>query len=48
VLSSRLHHKVVTGKLNHYSLTRFIDQVLRVAPLRGARTAPDLRTLFGF
>ena len=31
VLSTRLHHKVVAAPLTHYSLTRFIAQVLRPA-----------------
>jgi hypothetical protein len=48
VLTPRLHHKVVGTRLTHYSLTRFIAQVLRVKPLRNGRTAPDLRTAFGF
>jgi phosphatidylinositol-3-phosphatase len=48
VLSHRLHHKVVTSPLTHYSLTRFIGQVLHQPPLRLGRTAPDMRTAFGF
>ncbi|MCW2783587.1 MAG: phosphatidylinositol-3-phosphate phosphatase [Marmoricola sp.] len=47
VLSARLHHRVVRTALNHYSLTRFIAQVLRAKPLKAGRTAPDLRTAFG-
>lgn len=48
VLSTRLDHKVVRTALNHYSLTRFIEQVLGVGRLRNARTAPDMATAFGF
>lgn len=47
VLSAQLHHKVVRTPLNHYSLTRFIDQVLGVRALRHARTAPDMKAAFG-
>jgi hypothetical protein len=48
VLTPRLHHKVVTTPLTHYSLTRFIGQVLHQSPLGQGRTAPDLRAAFGF
>ena len=48
VLTPRLHHKVVTTPLTHYSLTRFIAQVLGQPPLRNGRTAPDMRAAFGF
>jgi acid phosphatase len=47
VLTPRLHHKVVTTPLTHYSLTRFIAQVLGVSPLRHGRGAPDMRAAFG-
>lgn len=47
VLSPRLHHKVVHTRLNHYSLTRFIDQILGVKALRHARTAPNMKAAFG-
>ena len=47
VLTPRLHHKVVTTPLTHYSLTRFIAQVLRQTPLGNGRTAPDMRAAFG-
>jgi acid phosphatase len=47
VLTPRLDHKVVTSDLTHYSLTRFIDEVLGVPPLRHAATAPDMRRAFG-
>ncbi len=47
VLSSRLSHKVVTTHLTHYSLTRYIAQVLGVAPLGNGATAPDMRRAFG-
>jgi hypothetical protein len=48
VLSTRLHHKVVSQPLTHYSLTRFIAQVLHQPPLVNGRTAPDMRAAFGF
>lgn len=47
VLTPRVHHRIVNTPLTHYSLTRFIDQVLGVAPLGQARTAPDLAAAFG-
>jgi acid phosphatase len=47
VLHPRLRHKVVRTPLTHYSLTRFIGQVLRVTPLGQGRTAPDMRAAFG-
>ena len=47
VLSTRLSHKVVTTHLTHYSLTRYIAQVLGVAPLRNGRSAPDMKAAFG-
>ncbi len=47
VLATQLHHKVVRKALNHYSLTRFIDQILGMKPLRKAATAPDMKAAFG-
>lgn len=47
VLSARLSHKVVATHLTHYSLTRYMAQVLGVAPLRNSRTAPDMKSAFG-
>jgi predicted small lipoprotein YifL len=47
VLTPRLHHKVVTTSLTHYSLTRFIAQVLHQNPLGNGRTAPDMPAAFG-
>jgi hypothetical protein len=47
VLSTRLSHKVVTTHLTHYSLTRYIAQVLGVAPLRSGQSAPDMKAAFG-
>ena len=38
---------VVRQPLNHYSLTRLIDQVIGVAPLRQAAGAPNIAPLFG-
>jgi hypothetical protein len=47
VLSPRLSHKVVGTELTHYSLTRYLDQVLGVQPLGKAAQAPDLKKAFG-
>ncbi|WP_243640398.1 alkaline phosphatase family protein [Nocardioides jejuensis] len=47
VASKYQQKKVVTTHLNHYSLTRFIEQVLHVPLLRHASTAPDMRAAFG-
>lgn len=48
VLGSRYQaHKVVTTALNHYSLTRLIDDVLHVPYLRNAATAPSMTRAFG-
>lgn len=47
VLNARLSGKVVTTPLNHYSLTRYQDQVLGVPMLRKASGAPDMKAAFG-
>ena len=47
VLSTHLSGKVVSTHLTHYSLTRFIADVLGVTPLGNGRTAPDLKAAFG-
>lgn len=47
VLSTQLHHKVVDTPLTHYSLTRFIDDVLGVPPLGQGKDAPDMKAAFG-
>jgi hypothetical protein len=47
VLTPRLSHKVVRTPLTHYSLTRFLAEVLGVPPLRNGATAPDMSTAFG-
>ena len=47
VLTPRISHKVVDTPLTHYSLTRYIDEVLGVPPLKNAATAPDLKAAFG-
>ena len=47
VLTPALSHTVVNTALTHYSLTRYIDQVLGVRPLLNAADAPDLATAFG-
>ncbi|MEZ0579807.1 alkaline phosphatase family protein [Nocardioides sp. MH1] len=39
--------RVVTEHLTHYSLTRFIEDVLGVHHLRHARRAPDMTAAFG-
>jgi acid phosphatase len=47
VLTPRVSHKVVSTPLTHYSLTRFIAQVLGVRPLQNGATAPDMKAAFG-
>jgi acid phosphatase len=47
VLSPALSHKVVDTPLNHYSLTRYIAQVLGVSPLGNGADAPDMKAAFG-
>jgi len=47
VLTPRVSHLVVKTPLTHYSLTRFLDEVLGVAPLGNARGAPDMGSAFG-
>lgn len=47
VASRYQEHKVVRQRLTHYSLTRFIEDVLGVRHLHGARTAPDMTAAFG-
>jgi acid phosphatase len=48
VVASRYQQpKVVTTPLNHYSLTRFIEDVLHVRHLRNAQYAADMRAAFG-
>jgi hypothetical protein len=47
VLTPALTGKVVHTPLTHYSLNRYIAEVLGVPPLGEAAGAPDLRTAFG-
>jgi hypothetical protein len=47
VLSTRLSGKVVSRHLTHYSLTRYMAQVLGVRPLRHGRHAPNMKAAFG-
>lgn len=47
VLTPRIRHKVVSSPLTHYSLTRFLAQVMGVPPLRNGATAPDMASAFG-
>ena len=47
VLTPRVSHKVVDTALTHYSLTRYIAQVLGVQPLLNGAGAPDLKAAFG-
>lgn len=47
VLSSRLDRVVADAPLTHYSLTRFIAQVVGVQPLGAGADAPDLAAAFG-
>lgn len=47
VLNAALSGEVVTTPLNHYSLTRYYDQVLGAPLLRKAGTAADMKVAFG-
>jgi acid phosphatase len=47
VLSTRLSHKVVTSPLTHYSLSRYLSEVVGAQPLLDAAKAPDMRAAFG-
>jgi acid phosphatase len=47
VLHAGLHHEVVDTPLTHYSLTRYLADVLGVPPLGNGRTAPDMGPAFG-
>ena len=47
VASRYQEHKVVRERLTHYSLTRFIEDVLGVRHLTKARRAPDMTAAFG-
>ncbi len=47
VMHPSLSGKVVTKALTHYSLTRFIDDVIGAKRLRAAATAPDMAKAFG-
>ena len=47
LLTPALSHKVTDAPLTHYSLTRYLCQVLGVPPLGKAATAPDLKDAFG-
>jgi acid phosphatase len=47
VMNASLNGKVVNSALNHYSLTRYYDQVLGTPPLRNAATAADMQAAFG-
>ena len=38
---------VVRKAVNHYALTRLIDEIIGAQPLRQAATAPSLARLFG-
>jgi hypothetical protein len=47
VIDPRLSGVTVTGRYDHYSLTRWLDDNAGVALLRNAATAGDLRAAFG-
>jgi phosphatidylinositol-3-phosphatase len=47
VLTPALSHRVATTPLTHYSLTRYIAEVLAVPALRNGAEAPDLAAAFG-
>jgi acid phosphatase len=46
-IDPRLSGVTVSGRFDHYSLTRWLDDNAGVAPLRNAATAGDLRSAFG-
>jgi hypothetical protein len=46
-IDPRLSGKTVTGRFNHYSLTKWLDDNAGVSELRNAASAPDLRAAFG-
>jgi phospholipase C len=47
ILAPRVSHRVIRQALNHFALTRLIDEVVGVPPLRGAGHGADLVPLFG-
>ncbi|KQZ70780.1 hypothetical protein ASD66_14530 [Nocardioides sp. Root151] len=47
VLQVDVRHEVVAAPLTHYSLTRFLAEVVGATPPREARDAADLRAAFG-
>jgi hypothetical protein len=47
VLHRGLSHRVVHTPLTHYSLCRYLAQVVGAKPLRKAARAPDMRQAFG-
>lgn len=47
ILNPGVSHKVVRQALNHFSLTRLIDEVASVPPLREAAHAADLVSVLG-
>lgn len=47
VINPAISGTTVTTALNHYALTRFIDEVLHTTALRNASSAPDIAPMFG-
>jgi phosphatidylinositol-3-phosphatase len=47
ILTPQVSHKIVRRALNHFSLTRLIDAVAGVTPLREAAQAADLVSILG-
>ncbi|MDX6300492.1 MAG: hypothetical protein QOF53_1706, partial [Nocardioidaceae bacterium] len=47
VLTPRLSGKVVQTRLTHYSLTRYIAEILHVPALQRSAHAPDMGRAFG-
>jgi acid phosphatase len=47
ILAPGVSHKVIGRALNHYALTRLMDEVVGVPPLRNAAGAPDLASILG-
>ena len=46
-IDPRLSGKTVTGRFNHYSLTKWLDDNAGVPELRNAGSASDLQAAFG-
>jgi acid phosphatase len=47
ILEPSVSHRVIRQPLNHFALTRLIDEIVGVPPLREAARAPDLVPMLG-